>query len=98
MFDISLKTDTDGGRIAVAMFGRRGAYMVKVFTVLILITIGLVGLDNERILLMYALFTTIWQRELESPAQNEVDELDFGRGFAAIASAIFVALTLLPHT
>jgi hypothetical protein len=88
---------TDGGRIALTMFGRRGAFLVKSFTTLLLCAVGLFGLDGQKILVAYAFFVTFWQRELESPMQNEVDELDFGRGFVAIAVALLVALTLLPH-
>eukprot|EP00980_Cylindrotheca_fusiformis_P031007 scaffold25699_cov137-Cylindrotheca_fusiformis.AAC.11 len=71
---------TDGGRISIAMFGRRGAFVVKLFTTLLLCAVGLVGLDQENILLIYVLFASIWQRELETPMRNEVDELDFIRG------------------
>lgn len=80
------------------MFGRRGAFVVKLFTTLILTTAGLIGLDNVNILLAYAVFTLVWQRELESPIRNEVDELDFSRGLLATASAIMVGLVLIPMT
>ena len=87
---------TDGGRVALTMFGRRGAYLVKTFSALILCVIGLFGLDEAGIFLTYVLFTIIWQRELDAPVQNEVDELDFTRGLVGIVSAIFVALVLVP--
>jgi hypothetical protein len=80
------------------MFGRRGAFLVKVFTTLLLVAVGIFGFDSEGIFLFYALYTAIWQRELEAPAQDEVTELDFGRGCAGIVTALFVFLTLLPHT
>jgi hypothetical protein len=89
-------SDTDGGRIALAMFGRRGAYIVKVFTTALLCLAGLVGLDKAGFLLTYVLFAVVWQRELEAPAQNEVEELDFLRGATGIGMAILVALVLLP--
>lgn len=88
--------DTDGGRISIAMFGRRGTYIVKSGTALLAVALGLFGLDESRLLLTYVLFATVWQRELESPSLNEVDELDFTRGFVAIGTALLVALTLLP--
>jgi len=87
---------TDGGRIAVAMFGRRGAFLVKLFTALLLCSAGLFGLDDTNILLLYTFFVLIWQRELESPPRNEVDELDFPRGLAATVVALAVGLTLIP--
>jgi len=89
---------TDGGRVALAMFGRRGAFVTKLFTVLILVASGLLGLDEMNILLAYAVLVLVWQRELESPIRNEVDELDFSRGLLGISSAILVGLILIPMT
>jgi hypothetical protein len=89
-------SDTDGGRVSLAMFRRRGAYVVQVFTTSLLCIAGLVGLDNMGLLLIYTLFTVACQAELETPARNEVDELDFGRGAFGIAMAVVVALALLP--
>jgi len=89
---------TDGGRISLAMFGRRGAFVVKLFTTLILTASGLFGLDEMNILLAYVVFTLIWQRELESPIRNEVDELSFSRGLVGIISAVAVGLILIPMT
>eukprot|EP00533_Pseudo-nitzschia_delicatissima_P000288 CAMPEP_0116098228 /NCGR_PEP_ID=MMETSP0327-20121206/11114_1 /TAXON_ID=44447 /ORGANISM="Pseudo-nitzschia delicatissima, Strain B596" /LENGTH=1023 /DNA_ID=CAMNT_0003590007 /DNA_START=149 /DNA_END=3220 /DNA_ORIENTATION=- len=89
---------TDGGRIALTMFGRRGAFVTKLFTTLILVLAGLVGFDNMNILLAYAIFVLVWQRELDSPIRNEVDELDFSRGLLGITSAILVGLVLIPMT
>ena len=63
-------SDTDGGRIAIAMFGRRGAYIVKLFTTLLLCITGLIGLDNANFFLTYIFFVAIWQRQLETPART----------------------------
>jgi len=89
---------TDGGRISLAMFGRRGAFVVKLFTTLILTASGLFGLDEVNILLAYVVFTLVWQRELESPLRNEVDELSFSRGLVGIVTAVMVGLILIPMT
>jgi len=89
---------TDGGRISLSMFGRRGAFVTKLFTTLILVLSGLLGLDDMNVLLAYAVFVLVWQRELESPIRNEVDELDFSRGLLGIMVAILVGLTLIPMT
>lgn len=78
------------------MFGRRGAFVTKLFTTLILTLAGIVGLDDNNILLTYVLFTLVWQRELETPIRNEVDEIDFSRGLVGIAGALLVGLTLIP--
>ena len=78
------------------MFGRRGAFVVKLFTTLLLCVAGIVGLDDVNIFLTYVLFASIWQRELETPCRNEVDELDFPRGLVGISGAILVGLVLIP--
>lgn len=78
------------------MFGRRGTYLVNTFTAVFLCGLGLVGLDESRILITYVLYTAVWQRELETPARNEVDELDFLRGVLGIFTALLVALALVP--
>lgn len=80
----------------MSMFGRRGTYIVKTFTALLLCAAGIFGYDESRILLTYVLYSVLWQRELETPALNEVEELDFGRGAVAITSALLVALALVP--
>ena len=80
------------------MFGRRGAFVTKLLATLILTASGLFGLDPMNILLAYVIFTLLWQRELESPIRNEVDELDFPRGLLGIISAILVGLILIPMT
>jgi hypothetical protein len=91
-----IAADTDGGRISIAMFGRRGTAVVKTFTAVALCGSGLFGFDDSRLLLNYVLLTILWQNELEAPARNEVEELDFGRGCFAIAMAVCVVLILLP--
>jgi hypothetical protein len=78
------------------MFGRRGAYVVSVFTHILLCLIGLFGLDQSGIILAYNLFCIIWQRGPETPARNEVEELDVGRGAFGISTAIVVSLALTP--
>lgn len=87
---------TDGGRISLALFGRRGAFLVKTFSAMTIIAAGLFGFDNSQLLLLYTLFVLLWQRELEAPVLNEVDDLDITRGFVGIAAAMVVAITLIP--
>lgn len=79
------------------MFGRRGAFLVKSFSAILLCLMGLLGgFDSQGIVLSYVLFSLIWQRELEIPARNEVEELDTVRGFYAIFLSLTVTLTILP--
>lgn len=88
--------NTDGGRIAVAFFGRSFARVTQGFFILSLAFAGLFGADQTNVLLCYAIFTQFWQKEPEVPCRNEVDELDSLRGFAAIALSVLVLLILTP--
>ncbi|KAI2496533.1 response to high light intensity [Fragilaria crotonensis] len=87
---------TDGGRITLAMFGRRGAYLIKTFAGIALCFLGLVGLDESRILISYTAFVYLCQRELEAPMLNEVDQVDDGRAVIGFLTGILVTLVLLP--
>jgi hypothetical protein len=90
------RTDTDGGRITLAMFGRRGAYLIKTFAAIALCFLGLVGLDESRLLISYTAFVYLCQRELEAPMLNEVDQVDDGRAVIGFLTGILVTLVLLP--
>jgi hypothetical protein len=78
------------------MFGRRGTYLIKTFGALTLVFVGLVGLDEARLLFVYTVFIFLSQRELEGPMQNEVDQLDDGRAVLGFLTGMLVTLTLLP--
>jgi hypothetical protein len=82
--------------MALTIFGRRSFFLVKTFSILAICAGGLFGFDNSEILLLYALFVILWQRELETPALNEVDDLSTVRGLAAFPIAVLVALSLIP--
>jgi hypothetical protein len=92
----SRSTDTDGGRITLAMFGRRGAYLIKTFAAIALCFVGLLGLDDYHILILYAVFAYTCQRELETPMRNEVDQVDDARAMIGFVIGMLVTLTLLP--
>jgi hypothetical protein len=92
----SPSTDTDGGRISVALFGRHIAFIVNTFTFILLCLAGVFGADGSDSLLIYALFCVIWQRELEGPAKNEVEEIDLVRYGIALITALVVVLSLVP--
>mmetsp|Transcript_16261 Transcript_16261/g.24590 ORF Transcript_16261/g.24590 Transcript_16261/m.24590 type:complete len:646 (-) Transcript_16261:224-2161(-) len=88
---------TDGGRICLAMFGRRVTWIIKAFATVSLCIAGFIALvKSSSLLLTYTAFATIWQRELEAPVQNEVDYVDNGRVLIGFLMAMLVALTLLP--
>ena len=92
----SYLTDTDGGRIAISMFGRRGTFIVRTLVAAMLCSAGLFGLDDSGILLNYIVVVFLFQDEIETPARNEVEELDFGRGCFGIGMAALVFMILLP--
>ncbi|KAL3782636.1 hypothetical protein ACHAW5_001780 [Stephanodiscus triporus] len=68
--------NTDGGRICVSFFGRSFSCVVQGTALLALVIAGFFGADQVNVLLCYAVFCQIWQKELEIPCRNEVDELD----------------------
>ena len=82
--------------MALTIFGRRGFFLVKALSILAVCAAGLFGLDSTEILLVYALFVVLWQREEETPALNEVDDLSTLRGLAAFPVMVLVALSLIP--
>jgi membrane-associated protease RseP (regulator of RpoE activity) len=87
---------TDGGRIALAMFGRPGANLLKYFTTLLLYLWSLVGLNSLLMIFPYIAFVVLWQYDPEAPARNEVEQLDFPRASLGISMALIMALVLLP--
>ena len=88
--------DTDGGRISVALFGRHIAFIINAFTLILLCVAGIFGADSSDVLLVYALFCVIWQRGLEGPVRNEVQDVDIVRSVVAFVSALVVLLALVP--
>jgi hypothetical protein len=47
--------------------------------------------DGANMLLSYVLCGVVWQRKLESPSRNEVEEVDFGRGAIVIVMTVVVS-------
>jgi hypothetical protein len=56
------------------------------FSILTICAVGLFWFDKSWILILYdyALFVLLWQRELKTPALNEVDDLDTIRGIVGV--------------
>jgi hypothetical protein len=78
------------------MFGRRGTLLVKTLVSALLCSAGLFGLDDSGILLNYVIIVLLWQNEIETPARNEVEELDLNRGLFGIMMGVLVFMTLFP--
>lgn len=84
---------TDGGRAAIALFGRAGKLSAGTFAIFVLFVFGAMGSD---LFLFYALFCLVYQTGNEIPARNEVDKLDLPRSFTAVALYVLAALSIVP--
>lgn len=88
--------NTDGGRVSLALFGRSLSNIVRSITVAGMIAAGLFGDDNANLLLVFALYSQIWQRETEIPCKNEVDGIDDFRVVVAFLSFALAGLAIVP--
>lgn len=88
--------NTDGGRVASALFGRNGSLLIQGLTRVIVASAALFGNDPSHILILYALFTLFTQTSSEVPCRNEIDSLDATRGVLAITVWILTAMILFP--
>lgn len=84
---------TDGGRIALAMFGRGGKGFIGN---LFISTVFLVGILGSDLFLFYFSFLIAFQTGNEIPAKNEVDDIGFERIILATASSVLALLILIP--
>ena len=84
---------TDGGRIALALFGRGAKLLVgNIF----LFAIFLVGLFGSDLFLFYFAFLLAFQTGNEIAARNEVDNVAFSRVGLAVVSYVVAMLALIP--
>jgi len=93
---ISLLTDSDGGRISQAIFGRNGHSVIQGMIYLAIFGSSFFGFDQSNILLAYGLFCLFGQSELEIPCRDEIVPVPLPRVFIALGAWTFVGLTLLP--
>jgi len=84
---------TDGGRIALTLFGRSGTQLVSFLAFVVMFIQGILGSD---LLLFFFSFVVFFQSELEIPQRNEVDDMDFSRVLLATTTGVLVLLTLIP--
>eukprot|EP00557_Chaetoceros_sp_GSL56_P003532 CAMPEP_0176489474 /NCGR_PEP_ID=MMETSP0200_2-20121128/7308_1 /TAXON_ID=947934 /ORGANISM="Chaetoceros sp., Strain GSL56" /LENGTH=850 /DNA_ID=CAMNT_0017886619 /DNA_START=116 /DNA_END=2668 /DNA_ORIENTATION=+ len=88
--------NTDGGRIAQAMFGRSFSKFIRGVTLILMVVAGFFGGDQANILLFFAIFAQIWQKEPEVPCKNEIDGISDERAVLAFATAFLVGLAVVP--
>lgn len=88
--------NTDGGRIALTIFGRGFLRFVRSLTLGLLILAGLFGSDQADLLIVYAIIAQIWMGKPEIPCKNEVDGVDDGRLILALLVSFVVGLAVVP--
>lgn len=84
---------TDGGRVALTIFGRETKSVIGSLVFSVLLWFGVAGSD---LFLYYFSFSIAFQSGNEIPAQNEVDKLSLSRVFLAVGTYVLAALTLIP--
>jgi len=84
---------TDGGRVALAIFGRSGTQLIGLLTLIFTFAAGILGSDY---LLFYFSYVTFFQSELEIPCRDEVTEVEFSRVLLAVAGWILALLVVIP--
>lgn len=84
---------TDGGRLAISMFGRSASQGLSLFSLTALFILGFSGSD---LMLFYFGFCVFAQLELEIPLRNEIDDVDLLGVVVAVVSWAIMALVLVP--
>jgi len=87
----------DGGRIALAIYGRKTARRITITTIIILGLISLVNLENS-LALYWELIIIFLQREAEKPSLNEITDIDNFRALLGLLSFFFLLLILIPFS
>mgnify|MGYP000316899097 CR=1 FL=1 len=84
---------TDGGRVALSMFGREVKAAIGNIFLFAIFLFGVLGSD---LFLFYFSFIIAFQTGNEIPARNEVDSISFSRVLLATGATVLAALTLIP--
>jgi len=82
----------DGGRIVMAIYGRKVAGRTTIAT---LILLALVSLGNP-LAMYWAIVIVFLQRDLERPSLNEITEPDDARAALALLALFLALATLIP--
>jgi hypothetical protein len=86
-------TATDGGRMALSLFGRGPKLLIGNAFMFAILLIGTLGSD---LFLFYFAFCLAFQSGNEIPAKNEVDSVDFSRVIAGTLIYVLALLVLIP--
>lgn len=84
---------TDGGRVALALFGRQGKQAIGGLAMLAILLFGIQGSD---LFLFYYAFCLAFQKGNEIPCRNEVETPDFSRVITATVAYFLALLALIP--
>jgi len=84
---------TDGGRIALTLFGRGLKLVIGQVFLLLMFILGLSGSD---LFLFYFSFIVFFQNGNEIPAKNEYDEISYARVLLATGMGVVTLLSLIP--
>mmetsp|Transcript_16099 Transcript_16099/g.24126 ORF Transcript_16099/g.24126 Transcript_16099/m.24126 type:complete len:866 (-) Transcript_16099:22-2619(-) len=88
--------NTDGGRVATSIFGRSFAKFIRGTSLVLMVGAGFFGGDQANVLLFFAIFAQIWQKEPAIPCKNEVDGVSDFRAIAALATLFLVGAAVIP--
>lgn len=84
---------TDGGRVAMVLFGRQSKMAIGGLAFFVLVILGFQGSD---LLLFYVAFCLAFHKGNEIPCRNEVDKVDFSRVLVATGTYFLALLALIP--
>lgn len=84
---------TDGGRVALALFGRESKQAIGGLAFSAILFFGIQGSD---LFLFYFAFCLAFQKGNEIPCRNEVDTVDFSRVIIATIAYFLALLALIP--
>lgn len=84
---------TDGGRMAMTLFGRASKILIGNIALFLTFFAGFAGSD---LFLFYFAFCIAFQAGNDVPARNEVDGVDFSRVLVATSTYVIAALALIP--
>lgn len=90
--------NTNGGRMCLAVLGRSNTLIIQQLVIAALFLLGLSGVYQAKIYLLFAIYCMSGQNELEVPCRNEVDGIDAGRFLVYICLIYAALLIIIPQS